>query len=318
MLKDNAATATHWIEASHRFEPEYGRGLTNHLPMVLGALSMLGAPESTLNAAYQRGCRHLVAKEEGRGAGHDEYGAQVARFTQVIAEQGTEAVVRRHLNDWLAGLSSAAFHCLIRLHFALCANSSAEVAHALAYWATRHTPLPTPQPYPEADLDGQLHSARVLGQRLGLHEAGLISTRIETLVAHPQGAALTGVPAELTLETILPRVLSWFDASGDFTLLHGVTGLQALVGLMPLIDEPERALAHYWQAYVAALAVAPGAVVPEEPLAVVAPDWRHWQVQTLGLTDSHDIKVIYSLIRLWQATAHPGIPGVIARRLAEG
>ena len=93
-----------------------------------------------------------------------------------------------------------------------------------------------------------------------------------------------------------------YAASGDFTLLHGVTGTHALRLLAPYAADPRRAIAHLWQAVVAAYlgagspAVDGWGVEGSDALA-----WDEIRERAAGCDDEHDVKLAYSC---WREGAH--------------
>ena len=132
--------------------PEYADGLSNHLPMALHALQVMGASETRMREFYASYARRFegqaapVAGQEAvadwrllRGQ-PDAYPALHASFAEALAREGAVEVLRRSLPELLSGVAAAAFHGAIRTAHAVQAGHRGELAAALASLPEGRTP----------------------------------------------------------------------------------------------------------------------------------------------------------------------------------
>lgn len=285
--------------------PEYRAGLSNHLPMALHALHELGADPNRLIAfARQYTARFAVSRpaqlstldadwREALGR-FDAYDAFQRHFADRIRAVGRDATLRESLPALAPGLAAAAFHGLIRTAHAVQAAHDGELASALAYWAARWQPLPEPEA-------GSVHLP--------------VNEWVDTLAAHAQGwrsaaplisgriAAVAQTPAyrqlgrALHLEPDTPADLwrqaaTLYAASGNFTILHVVTGCRAIHVLAPCFD-PQQTL---WRHAVPAVAAAILASGMEAGTKMQAPsaDWGALAARAIACDDDHVIKLVHA------------------------
>ncbi|MBC8024080.1 MAG: DUF4243 domain-containing protein, partial [Burkholderiales bacterium] len=140
------------IEDAHRFSASYRGGLASHLPMALLALDAMGASDERIEAYANRYAAQLEpmpAAADTIGAGDEQrflgssasFPSWVSYFVTRITAEGRDRVMREWTTRLIPGIGSAAFHGVIRTAYALDAGSDAELAHALAYWASAYEPL---------------------------------------------------------------------------------------------------------------------------------------------------------------------------------
>jgi len=306
------------------YSPEHGGGLSNHLPMALIALDQMGATPTQLND-YQRGHLKWLEKLPARRgafvpgawpfrkANHAAFAELRADFQRRIAAQGWESVLRATLPELTPGLSAAAFHGMIRTAMGVTARHEGEIASGLAYWAAHW-------------------------QRLGLPEAATatMSADLPALVIRLREDARFVLPAEmpeLIDDNLLAvsrlegfsEVIHWPDfdrigirdlalagaeiygASGDFTALHLVTGVQAAAVLLPYVETPKVLLPWLWQGMAAGyIAIGRPALPSAETLALwrsaTVPSWQEILQRVLTENDEHVVKLIYAALQLGRLT----------------
>ncbi|QUJ67940.1 questin oxidase family protein [Photobacterium sp. GJ3] len=296
------------IEQGLEFDPIYGPDLSNHLPMALIALARCGASPHQLDHFYQayapnlRPIRQTIPPRHATPAlaDRDSFPAFLQQFRQQIALQDVNTVLREWLPILLPGLAASAFHALIRLSYALEADNDDEIAIALAYWASEYQSLGQLTFTDRYRPDEQLTAAYQCFRDVQI-QPWIITERIGEVIAHPDYQSLAAVPETLNETEMARLIIRAYLASGDFTLLHGVTGFDALLQLMPYIADRRQALACYWQAYVAAFCSAETMTpLPTEPVADIQPEWERWFDTVTSLSDDHTIKLTYSCSRLYQ------------------
>jgi hypothetical protein len=213
--------------------------------------------------------------------------------------------LRRWVDRLLPAIGAAAFHGAIRTAFALESGARGEAAHALAYWASQYQPLPA-SPAPAGTLSPDQVFDRVArdpvhaGKRpagRGIADRAMAAARAPDFAVHVRSLDAS----QLALDAIARALLRAYVASGDFTLLHCVTGTHAFRLLGPYASDSSAALADFWAAAVAAYMGA-GAPVPhgwglkgDDTL-----DWPTIHARAVRREDEHDIKLAYSCWREWQ------------------
>jgi len=294
------------LDEAAAHDPEYGQGLSNHLPMAWLALARLGAAEARLR---EFGAHYVQAKalrptrlREPWPAG-DAWAGRLGRraawpmyldlFSQWIAHEGAADVLAQVLPALLPGVAAAAFHGLIRTAAGVQAGHAGEVAQGLAHWAAWHLPLGA-MPSPPAARTLREDPASLL--RLlpaGQSRAGLIAARMRDAAAD---GAVNAVAARFIVDEGTPERLARAAAfayaeTGNFTALHLVTGTHAMRVLARFVegDEARRAAWRwYWQAFahgVVAARLAPAAPVP-------AADWPQAVAAALRSPDEHVVKLV--------------------------
>ena len=310
------ASARRRIENAHQYGAIYGGGLASHHPMAIAALDAMGATdedlarfESLYVSSLEPIHRPVVVIEEGDEAAHlgspRAFPEWVVYFSAAIARDGVDAVLRRWVDRFTPAVAAAAFHGAIRTAYALESEAGDELAHGLAYWACSYRTLPAP-PEPVGELSPPEVLAAIsrdpacAGKRpasRSIFENTLAATRNPAFAQHASSLA----PRGLDLDAIARGLLGAYAATGDFALLHGVTGAHAFRVLSPFASEPRAALLDLW---AAAVAVYMGAGAPpvgawglrgDDTL-----DWAQVHARAVRREDEHDIKLAYSCWREWQ------------------
>ena len=298
--------------------PEYGGGLSNHLPMTLVALQRLGADEARLSAFVAAYAPRLQSAPPAqpwppgdpwpdRLGQYEAWPAYRALFAEWIAQEGASDMLGQVLPQLMPGVSAAAFHGLIRTAYALRSGHLGELADALAYWVCRHQRLGTMH-HPLAGTarapatDDPVVLLREL--RAGRSRAALISDQI-------RDAAVDGrvnrVAARLFVDDGTPERLARAAAfayahTGSFTALHLVTGTHAMRVVTRFVDEPLTAWAWYWQAFAHAVVAARLKPLPHAALR----PWAPLVAKARASNDEHLIKLVESCREEEKAYARRG------------
>lgn len=311
-----SAAACARIEAAHRWGAFYRGDLASHHPMAIAALDAMGADDADLDRFEARYLPVLEPMPEavvtispGDEAAHlgspRAFPEWVQYFRAAIAGEGAGTVLRRWVDRLLPAVASGAFHGAIRTAFAVESEAKDELAHGLAYWAAAYEPLPVP-----AEPSGTRSPYEVLAAiardaaHAGKRPVGgnIVERTVEAsrLADFPAYVASLD-PDQLALDAIALALLRAYSASGNFTLLHGVTGTHAFRLLAPYASESEAALRDLWSAVVAAYLGAGSPPVEGWGLqGSDALDWREIHSRAVKREDEHDIKLAYSCWREWQ------------------
>lgn len=306
------------------YEPEYGGGLCNHLPMALIALDQMGATPSQLND-YQRshvGWLEKLPAPRGafapgawpfRKANPRAFAELRADFQRRIAADGWEKVLRATLPELAPGLTAAAFHGMIRTAMGVTARHEGEIASGLAYWAAHWQRLGLPdEAMPPLEAGAVDLFAKLRGEERFTTPAELPELIDRALLAIARLEGFNAVIHWADVERIGIRDLALvaalaYGASGDFTALHLVTAAQAAAVLLPYVETPKVLLPWLWQGMAAGyIAIGRPALPNADTLNLwrnaTVPGWQEILQHALGETDEHAVKLIYSALYLGRLT----------------
>ena len=265
---DAKETLAALLKRNREHERAAGPGTNNHVPMVLIGLYRLSGSPAQMNR-YVEGFDLAPAAEPVEDAktdinaenwknclGRGEFSRYVAFFESWTKQASIKAVLEESISVLMKGVSSAAYHALLRLAYALDYASREEVVFSLAYWAASF------YPGPELDLNSRAVDPDALfadivtsSPALKIKPTGSIDGRIRQ-VYHSKGIANLWkpirIPNENPLENMSALILETFVQTQHFTLLHALTSCQALTSLLPYLTDPEKSLSHYWHSVCAA------------------------------------------------------------------
>ncbi|MGM9481643.1 questin oxidase family protein [Roseateles sp. NT4] len=313
----------HLLDAGVALSPTYRGRLSNHLPMAQQALLELGASAARLQAwteAYEahlepRVCARPASVAVDRDLGRpDSEPAWQAHFASRIALTGSAATLREALPLLLPGAGAIAFHGLIRAGHAVLAGHEGELATGLAHWAAHFLPLPTTADGPRLELADWLHALRQL-PRPAYPAGSLITDRMEAWGHTPDFAAVAGRlrHGPDTLRELALLAARTYAATGNFTVLHLLTGSHALVVLEPWWPAPE--LARGFSVAAAAGLLASGA---ELALTLDRPPSRPWPALIAAACeqdDAHVIKLTHAAWRLGRRWPDPAWRRAVERAI---
>ena len=304
------------IEDAHRFSAIYGNGLASHHPMAIAALDAMGAADPDMDRFEARYLPQLepmasavVSIQDGDEAAHlgspRAFPEWVIYFDAAIAREGSETLLRTWVDRLVPAVASGAFHGAIRTAFAVESGAEGELAHGLAYWASAYKTLPlSVEPSGERSPDEVLAAIAAdpacAGKRLpgsGIIARAAAAARLPEYERYLRSLD----PEQLGLDTIARAVLRAYAASGDFALLHCVTGVHAFRVLGPYCSDSGAALQDLWAAVLAtyigtgAPSVGGWGLKGDDTL-----DWPAIHARAVRREDEHDIKLAYSCWREWQ------------------
>lgn len=305
------------------YSPEYGGGLSNHLPMALVALDQMGATPSQLND-YQRSHVSWLEKLPANGraatpgawpfrkANHAAYVDLRADFQRRIAADGWEQVLRATLPDLAPGLTAAAFHGMIRTAMGVTARHEGEIASGLAYWAAHWQRLSLVEASSPISADPVMLLNRIRDDARFATPSDLPDLIDDNLIAISRIKGFSEITHWLDVERVTIHDLALaaaqvYGATGDFTALHLVTGAQAAAVLLPYVDSPNVLLPWLWQGMAAAYIAIGRPQLPSADMIAMwrnstAPTWQELLPRGLGETDEHAVKLIYSALYLGRLT----------------
>jgi hypothetical protein len=323
------ATLAELLAVNRARDPEFGGGLSNHQSMALVALVEMGAGVQQLRAFAKRYDRNLerlrprgpsVAYTDiDRVLGQPEaFVGLVDAFAAELRSRGRDAVLRATLPKLWPSVGTVAFHGVIRTAYAVRRDEDPlELAHALAYWASRAValrPLPT-RTGTERDAAAIVRTALARSELL-VEKGGLIDARMREAAAKPgfDDVVASFAISDDALADIAAAALRLYLGTGDFTALHGVTGTHAVRVLLPWTSDPAVAAHWHWQWLVSAALTIRGAKL-REPDDTGAPPWSALLAEALRRHDDHDVKLVDTCSQESAALAAPGYRAAAALRL---
>jgi hypothetical protein len=250
-------------------------------------------------------------------------GDWVAFFANELKEQSWQAVLATWWPRLLPGILAGTTHGVIRVSHVVRAllagadevTASAELAHALAFWAARSRPLPAaPSPGGDRDVASILDTLpRIRDQR------GTVATRFAQLPAtelwSSSVAALRAVPTPeearqrltdlVTAATI--RYLTHGHAS-PVILVHTATAPNAVLHTLPALPRELWApsLCAVWTATAAIYsAYAPADVMPRDQLPAGVDDAAEALDRAMAHGDEHVIKFTDTAAEVFTRTGNP-------------
>lgn len=315
---------------------EYPDYLANHLPMVLEAMSRLGAsPERLAEYARYYGDIHKVPypparkgrieRSDWRSALGDRARESDYRdfFAAEVARLGSREAIRIYVPVLAAGVAASATHGLMRLAYGIMRNDDTEIGIALGYWAATYLPLPVPETGGGEDPVDLLLSMRPTRKFLEVEPPStLLWHWIRSTGELPEFQALLG--RVRTDEGLLPRMreasLALYAGTMTFEGVHALTGCHWLRLVSPNLDEPGKLAARFWE-IVMALYSKIG--MPELPDAARLDAWRSIEpppdrkiaAAAVASDDEHDHSLVFSALEEFRFTGDPLYRVVAARRV---
>lgn len=314
------------LTESATYDPEYGGGLCNHLPMALTALDQMGATPAQLNdyrRTHASSLEKLLEREAApagawpfRKADHAGFVDLQADFRQRIAREGWEAVLRATLPELAPGITAAALHGLIRTAMGVTSRHDGEIAAGLAYWAAHWQRLGVADGAPAESVP----SADPLSLLERVHDdprfafdpkkaPGLIDDALLAVGSLSGfGEVIDWLDAErCSIADIARAGAVLYGATGDFTALHTVTAAQAVAVLLPYVQEPKVLLPWLWQGLSAAYIGLGRPALPEADTiaawrAAETPAWPELMRSALAQDDEHAVKLCYAALSLGRLT----------------
>ncbi|WP_440992746.1 questin oxidase family protein [Cysteiniphilum litorale] len=300
----------------------YYRGkLATHLPMAFIALNEMGANDCQMQKFFEyykpkleiKPARNMMVFQENWQAycfKEKHFVDLEVFFASEIKRDGVDKVLNKYLPRLSQNLTSAAFHPLIRLAFAIQAESQSETAAALAYIADACSVI-TPQlvrnnTFSEKqafDAFTILEELRKNGEVIKVHKInGLIADRMRYIdgLSEFNSVFNTLTNDRWTLTAIANLSLNLYLRTNNFTALHALTGTQALRVVLPYISKEKQQIAlHNFARGIIAAAVTLPVTISFLAQEIVefnnVPNWQEIFKQVLALDDDKDWEHVIKL-----------------------
>jgi len=255
---------------SQRYSAKFGGGMFNHLPMALVALDRLGGDEARLRAfaaVYAKQLRPKTKKEI----------ALRERFREIPRLD--------------AGVESQAFHCVIRLAYAVDSGVAEEIPDAMSAWMWSAPAVPARRRHGRRTPQEAFAAIANDDRFPRTFDGRSISGRLAKVMALPAFAEYecTGPLPDLAL--ISAKI---YASTGDFTALHMLTGCHAMRVLTPHLG-PD-ALGIFATALLAAYVAIGRPPIVERDLDNL-PSNEALAARAIVSNDDHDLKLVYSALQ---------------------
>lgn len=312
------------LERYHRTGPEFEGYLSNHGPMVVEALARLGRAEDVHSWTDRyldrldetpRGIAPIATDEWESALGDPaRAGDWIAYFRERVSEQPWQEQLARWWPRLLPGIAAGATHGVIRVGHAVRALRAAEsgprhqeLAHALAYWATRWQAVPVVTAGGSYDVGAALAGIpRVRDQHGGIRDRLAQLDDLEGWRPALGMLAGPGQPVDVpaALDDLVSGVLAHYavHAHGNPTMMvHAVTAPTAVLNALPSLP------ASLWRPSFDAAWSAAGAVLsaylPDSARpAAVPPDAETALERALHHGGEHVIKLTDAALRSHELT----------------
>lgn len=225
-----------------------------------------------------------------------------------IKAHGVEPMVRKVLNHYVLGMSSELFHVTIRLAYAIIGYrndpvATDEVARSLSYYITAYGKVVRLERTTSSDsfkeemhrimMDEHFLNKSTSGFSLGLKLKGIyLDEQFYTL-----GCVIEGGEEEKA-RALLEVLVDYYNHSGDFFVLHCITGLHALLVLQNYFDDFSDALDVYTTSVIAHLLTLKGLESLDIEVKWEKVPWNHIIEKGIEDRDVHTIKFVYSCYEL--------------------
>jgi hypothetical protein len=309
------------------FAPEFGGGLSNHLPMALVALERLGATDTRLEAFFagyvtrlEPLSTHAVEEDSATFVWPDRLGniegyqAAVRHFSAWLDAEPMDEVLAECLPQLARGIGAAAFHGLIRTAYAIEAGHRDELARGLAYWASRFLPMSAESPRAGTMRPAQW-LARVMSTPPPTGSFDLIFAAMQDVARSDAFQAALGdlLVDTNTVHEFSEIAMRSYVKSRNFVVLHLVTSAHALRILLRFVANQDEVVRQYAMAYAAAWLAATPQMSPsaEAPLVILV-DWPDITQRAMQSHNDHVIKLVYSCVSEHRASAS-ALAGAVAR-----
>ncbi|WP_160152430.1 questin oxidase family protein [Microbulbifer sp. ALW1] len=296
------------LEAGSRYHVHYGDRLANHLPMVLIALDKLSAGPQPLKHAFDRSTPHLhprpyspvadIEKPADYRNRDDAFPSVLHYYEQQLRQLGIAKCLQQELPPLLPAIATAAFHGLIRTAYGIDARHLEEIAMGLAFWNLDYHEL-------SSSSETTPQTAATIIRRVAEKypevavAPGNIADHMQAVTGQPDWLQTPIQPQFLGLEDIARVAIDAYLGTGDFTLLHGVTGCHALRLILSYCESQQSALRYFWQGLVIAyLSTGPKKIqpIPSEEIDNILQRQTAIREKALHSEDDHVIKLAYSAL----------------------
>lgn len=285
--------------------PIYQGGLTNHLPMMFTVLMECDVEDHVIVALLdhyktEKDLYELTDITYPTSEFEQAYINQTSYYLGKIHEKGIDVVVGMFLNDMTKALSSALYHGLIRLAYALRSKNDMLIAQGLAYFELVKNDVEIKgQPIEVHQLKSSMEELFEFRKKIeviypsngSMEKFDVIKQQLKT-----QHKCIRLEHIELHQKMILKEFLRHYHKTQDFYTLHVITGFHALLMIQEYFGSFQDALQQFF--YSAQIMM----LLDADEQKIVVEDTKTFteMMQDITrITDAHDLKLFFSLYELY-------------------
>lgn len=284
------------------FSPVYNGGLTNHLPMMLESMRRLGFSNRRIYEVKKR----YVESKNLEDAEKSSFGREFLRKR----EEHSNTDFHEFLSDKKYVIASGLFHHFIRLYFSL--GNNEEMKSALSFFEMIQTEVILDFPLSnnaEKSLK-KLSEARAKTE-INFPHTGTMN-KFNVLLNSPISKYFHSID-KVVVSDLLELFLTMFEETRSFYVLHVLTGFQAVLGLSEYIDLDDYLMEFYKYAQIFYV-IGDDFTQSFEGTMTIQEGVSNAEV----LQDAHDIKLLYSLTKLWEIDHNPKIKRIVDYIIQKG
>jgi len=254
------------------YQITYGTRLFNHLSISLGALQYFNASGAQLGAFYQHYSERLdlrCAQQEAIDPMAQQSHALFEYYHSQLTKLGVEQALNQELDSLLPGIVAGGFYAINRLANALGNGDLNEIAWSLVCWRVYYLELGPITPSVSKPPTSILRNiAKLVGHFR--FPAGNTCDRMKSVLTLVDYQNNDHQPQKISLEILADATIKIYQMSGDFTMMHALTGTASLKVLLPYFSDEELALRYFWQGCVVAyISTGSAAMTIVEPSALI-------------------------------------------------
>ena len=293
----------------------YRSGLVNHLPMSQFAMyKMTGSMkkvEALTKDQVEKGRIDLVREEYPECesldkclGNRDMYESVLDILKKDINEDNIEDYLKKILNENLLCMSSGLFHTLIRVYYAvegyrMDKRLIEEVRRGLAYYLTACREGDIFQRKIDPDQAMEEMEKLISDETIQaiLAQESTTGMKMKSLYENPhymQSGFLIDGNKDQKVEALLSILLPAFISTGSIVVLHGITGLQALLGLEEYYEDFEQALDVFTSTVITHILTVGDLSLEIKPKDKIDFSWEYILSLGSGSHNPHNLKFTYS------------------------
>ncbi|MGL1889979.1 MAG: questin oxidase family protein [Spirochaetaceae bacterium] len=290
MISDKCMTI---LDKTRNFPPCYADRLANHLPMVLISLDKIGANKNQLEAFSNHYSKRFLKKDVS-SIYLENYNKEIKIVKTSIDNIGLNQTITQYIDRLINGVTASAFHCLIRLAYAVESEIQDEIINALAYWVIEYEPIELSEINSDDSLDFIVSKVEQIRQKNSFKD-GIIIDRVLEAYKIDVFNGFRIQPSSISLDAISKLCLDLFYTSNNFTILHTVTACHALRLLQPFFNNQENILRHFFQGIIFAYITTDHEMQIKEEIDTHRLTWDNLLDSIKDSKNDHQIKLMYSL-----------------------
>ena len=301
------------INKNNGYRPFFADGQTNHLPMTLFAMYKIGASEIELNNFVEEYKQHhkmekLFFIDSTININNwTEYLGQTEKFEEYqeffkleMIKLGTRKMIENYFNCLISGIASEAFHCLIKLCYAIESDNENEVINALAYFCACYFQIPTIKKIVTQSsislIIKDIENSNWFSKHI--YEGHTISKKIMCVFNDPEFSYNIQFPDFTNDKVILQlknSVLKIHLSRWNFISLHLVTSFHSLKIIEPYVTDKDDLYKKYWTTVIGCLVAMNKVISKSVSLDIVCDfNWDKTFKKALETKEEHVIKLVYS------------------------